>query len=54
MPPMAEQLHETSGRMEKDQVLLSDIYRALARHFAGAAEAYKQLQKHEEMKRTHA
>lgn len=32
---------------------LEEIYRALARHCAGMAEAYKQLQKYEEAKRTH-
>ncbi|MDH3279912.1 MAG: hypothetical protein OEQ18_02140 [Gammaproteobacteria bacterium] len=32
---------------------LEEIYRSLARHCAGMAEAYKQLQKHEETQRTH-
>lgn len=36
----------------KPQPSLEEIYRSLARHCAGMAEAYKQLQKHEEAKRT--
>jgi hypothetical protein len=37
----------------KSQPSLEEIYRSLARHCAGMAEAYKQLQKVEEDKRTH-
>lgn len=36
----------------KPQPSLEEIYRALARHCAGMAEACKQLQKYEEAKRT--
>lgn len=39
-------------QQESHQKELTEIYRSLARHLSGIAEAYKQLHKYEEMKRT--